>query len=851
MHNLLKRTKQNICIILAVILMFSLLPISASAVELEENIKAGDHLQWGTYNDKAITWIAISDSSSSNNSYVDVMSKYAITSRCYHNKNNVPGSFGDTSLYSWLNSKSGFWSEENFSKHDRNIRASDEFSVLSFFEVIDIFSNPKLQQYAVAKRNGKEVDWWIAGYDDTMASQNMAYVMRSTGEIGTELLTDVPNTKKGVRPITSLNLDSFYISSGTGKSSDPYIIHSVYDSDIKSLSVSGCALSPSFKASTNNYTSTVTDNVESITINPKASDNKALLTVYSNANKIEASNDSYTIPLEYGENEIKIRVLAVDNFTETVYTIKVTREEPKNTLFVTSLKFFEENPRDELLVSPTFLQNVYNYTIDVGKAIDTGRIEYVGAPNSTVTMSLNGGVETSLGAPNEQGILSNTFNVTNDLTLITLTVTSENQREVRKYVVNVKHSEAAAYVNPREESSQPPEGDMSGTLDPGQTENEVGMSGAFVLLIVFVVIVILAAIVGVIVVIVLAAKRKRNMPTNDQIDEILRNNHYPDNNIHNGNGNGYMPTNSQYYGTNQAKQPQNRPVQPTQPNGRPTSTQTNRNTQPQRTAPANRTAQPTRTAPPVAKAPVKPNGNANNVNMEQTRVIGGMNGSSVAPNDIEHTRIMPSPTNAEQNMMGGANGHTIAFGGMDTNAGENVFNSMNFEAIDNSQPTMTAQQTQVQFAQPTMPTQQAQAQFAQPTMTAQQTQAQFAQPTQQTNAQPANTQPVEAPAEMPQEKPRFVLNFDADKEINMDALNHPQNDNYASSGNEDMYSGKNNDPVKILEDKIDFDPSIDIFSSSKPIDNDSENESIVDENGNAYSANEPDYRLDINSDDNF
>lgn len=810
MHNLFKRAKQNICIVLAVIFIFSLLPVSASAVELEETIKIGDHLQWGTYNGNDITWVAISDSSSSGNSYVDVMSKYAITSRVYHNENNVPSSFGSTSLYSWLNSKSGFWSEENFSKNDRVIRARDEFSVLSFLEVIDVFSHPELQQYAIAKRNGKETDWWIAGYDETMASQNMVYVMKSSGEIGTELLTDVANTKKGVRPITTLNLDSFYIASGTGKSSDPYIIRSVYNSDIESMSVSGCALSPSFKATTTNYTSTVTDNVESITINPKASDNKALLTIYNNDKKIDKSNDGYTIPLEYGENEIKIRVLAVDSFTETVYTIKVTREEPENTLFVTSLKFFEENPRDELLVSPSFFENVYNYTIDVGKSIDTGRIEYVGAPNSTVTMSLNGGTETSLGAPNAQGILSNTFSVTNDLTLITLTVTSENQREVRKYVINVEHGEIAAYVNPREESSQPPIEELPGAVEPEEAKSKSGMGGIFAVLIVLIILIILAVIAGVIIAIVFAVKRKKNMPTDDQIDDILRNNRYPDNN-----SNGYMPTNSQYHGANQSRQPQNRPVQPS---NRPSGAPINRNTQPQRTAPVNRTAQPVRTAPPVTNAPMGSNGNAN---MEQTRVIGSVNVPPVAVNDIEQTRVIPSVANAEQNMMNGVNGQTVVFGNMNTNDSANAYSGMNLEAIDNS-ASVEPQPEVKPVEKPTMPTQPVE--------------------------KPVEKK-VEMPTEMPPEKPRFVLNFDADKEINMDALNHPQDNSNISSGKpvvEDIYSGNNNDPVKILEDKMDYDPNIDIFSSSEPMNDDPDNESIVDDMGN-----DTDYRLDIDPDDNF
>lgn len=797
MYNFFKRAKQHICIILAAIFVFSLLPVSASAVELEETIKAGDHLQWGTYNDNAITWIAISDSSTTGDIYVDVMSKYVLTSRSYHDQNTVPGSFGNTSLYSWLNSKSGFWSEENFPEYDRDIRAKGEFSLMSFLEVIDIFSNPVLEQYAVAKRNGSAVDWWIAGYDETMASQNMTYIMKSSGEIGTELLTDVANTKKGVRPITSLNLDSFYIASGNGSSSDPYVIRSVYNSEVKSMSVSGCALSPSFKTSKFDYTSTVTDNVESITIEAKASDSNASLTVYNGDKKIDQSDGSFKVPLEYGENEIKVRVLAVDDFTETVYNINVTREEPQNTLFVTSFKFFEENPRDELLLSPSFDESIYNYTIDVGKSIDTGRIEYVGAPNSAVKVSLNGGDEMSLGAPNEQGVLSNTFNVTGDLTLITLTVTSENEREVRKYVINVEHGEIAGYVNPRVESSQPPvsEEQPPEIVPPQEQEapaEEESGGGIIALLVVLIIIAVLAIVAGVVLVVVFVVKRRKNMPTNDQIDEILRNDRYPIDND-NSSGNRYMPINSQYRSGNQ---PQNRPVQP---NSSPSDT------------PIERSAQPMGTVSPAANAQAQPMGS---VNMEQTRVIGSVNAPTIQQDEMEYTRVVPGMANAEQDIMSGMKVQNDAFDDMDATA----FDNMSIAEIDNSQPVEP--QPAAEIAEPNVPTESA-----------------------------------EMPVEIPEEKPRFVLNFDADKEINMEALHNQHNNSEISSGKpdvEDIYSGQGEDPVKILEDKIDYDPNIDIFSSSEPMSNDSDNESIVDDmSDNIYSGSETDYRLDIDPDENF
>ena len=52
-----------------------------------------------------------------------------------------------------------------------------------------------------------------------------------------------------------------------------------------------------------------------------------------------------------------------------------------------------------------------------------------------------------IGAPNEKGEYEDTFVVDPDLRLITLTVTSENEKENKKFVINVKHGEFAIYAN--------------------------------------------------------------------------------------------------------------------------------------------------------------------------------------------------------------------------------------------------------------------------------------------------------------------------------------------------------------------------------------------------------------------
>lgn len=796
-HN--TRLKAGICIALVLLFVLSILPMSASAVQLKESIKRGDHIKWGTSSGKSIVWIATTDSAANGDVYVPVITKNIVKLRSYHNKDLIPESFNSSSLYSWLNSDSGFWSEKNFSAKDRELRTDEGFTIPSYDEMADMFSSADLAQYAVAEYDGQPTEWWLANYDSDAAETNTIYIINSAGQPDLQYIENVPETVFGVRPVTTLDLTSFYIASGNGSSSKPYVIRPINNSELQTFSVNGCVLTPSINLTTYNYTASVVDTVEQIELNAVSSDSNTELVVLNNNNQITSTGDGlFTIPLDYGENVITVRNTAVDNTTESLYTITVTREEPENTLFVRSLRIYENDPRDELLVSPSFLETTYNYSIDVGKDINRGYIEYVGAPNSSVSISLNSGAETPLGAPNVGGVISGEFDIPSDLRLITVSVTSENQKETRKYVINVEHGDFAAYVNPHETE---PDTNLTDPTDPEPEKEKT--SALTVFLIILIILVIIAIIVGAIIGIIFFVRRKKEMPTDADVDEMLRrDNSYIQNY---GAENGYLPANSQYNSNRPARPANNMNAggynnQPNDYNNQPNGY----NSQPNRAAnsynnTSNRAAngygnQPAqnRAYPSASQSIYAPGGSTNrsgysantssnppmnSADMDKTRVIGSM----YAPNpndsyDMERTRVLPQ-TDPQQNYM------------MPPMSSSAMI--INEDAEDISTLGTDNMNTPVQ------------------------------------PQTPANMKREEtAPKPAQQEKPKFVLNFDADSEINMAALDKPSSDdlinNMIESDNilsgkpsfEDVFNTVDNNPVEMLDEQMGYDPELDIFSSS-------------------------------------
>ncbi len=92
---------------------------------------------------------------------------------------------------------------------------------------------------------------------------------------------------------------------------------------LSSLSASSGTLSPAFSSGVNTYTTSVANNVSSLTVTPTASDANSSVKVNSTA--VTSGSASGNIPLMVGTNTITVEVTAQDGTTKNTYTTTVTR----------------------------------------------------------------------------------------------------------------------------------------------------------------------------------------------------------------------------------------------------------------------------------------------------------------------------------------------------------------------------------------------------------------------------------------------------------------------------------------------------------------------------------------------
>ncbi|MGE5416694.1 MAG: cadherin-like beta sandwich domain-containing protein, partial [Acidobacteriota bacterium] len=89
------------------------------------------------------------------------------------------------------------------------------------------------------------------------------------------------------------------------------------NADLANISLSSGTLTPAFGSTITDYTAKVNNNISSVTVSAVAADAKAEVAV----------TQSNPVPLNVGDNEIKVQVTAEDGTTIKTYTITVTREE--------------------------------------------------------------------------------------------------------------------------------------------------------------------------------------------------------------------------------------------------------------------------------------------------------------------------------------------------------------------------------------------------------------------------------------------------------------------------------------------------------------------------------------------
>ena len=124
-HNFKSKAFSILSACLILITVFGTMSVNAQNVQLDESIRKGDYIQWGTLSGNPLIWVATCDSASYQDVAVEVMTRDIVAMMPYHDENYVPASFDNSSIYKWLNSNSGFWSSNNFSESDRYIRAED------------------------------------------------------------------------------------------------------------------------------------------------------------------------------------------------------------------------------------------------------------------------------------------------------------------------------------------------------------------------------------------------------------------------------------------------------------------------------------------------------------------------------------------------------------------------------------------------------------------------------------------------------------------------------------------------------------------------------------------------------
>ena len=118
------------------------------------------------------------------------------------------------------------------------------------------------------------------------------------------------------------------------------------DADLGRLIFSQGALTPAFVSTTDSYTASVANTVESITVTPTPANSNArlMITTKVDTNPISNGATSNPINLNVGDNIITITVTAEDTITTKVYTLTITRAAPITLAFSTEPALSSSNP---------------------------------------------------------------------------------------------------------------------------------------------------------------------------------------------------------------------------------------------------------------------------------------------------------------------------------------------------------------------------------------------------------------------------------------------------------------------------------------------------------------------------
>ncbi|MCV9928594.1 cadherin-like beta sandwich domain-containing protein [Flavobacterium sp. LS1R49] len=155
------------------------------------------------------------------------------------------------------------------------------------------------------------------------------------------------------------------------------------DANLIDLEISKGTLSPAFAEGTTEYTTTVPNDVTSITVTPSDSDVNATVTV--NGVEVPSGTASGEIALQVGENTITTVVTAQDG-TVKEYTVVVTREAA-----AADNAGLSDITVNEGTLSPAFNTDTNDYRVDVPNDINSIIITPTPIdPNATIAMFVDG-----------------------------------------------------------------------------------------------------------------------------------------------------------------------------------------------------------------------------------------------------------------------------------------------------------------------------------------------------------------------------------------------------------------------------------------------------------------------------
>ncbi|MBF0430621.1 MAG: cadherin-like beta sandwich domain-containing protein [Fibrobacteria bacterium] len=189
--------------------------------------------------------------------------------------------------------------------------------------------------------------------------------------------------------------------------------------DLDSLLLTEGTLSPTYSKDVLEYTATVSNNVEMLTVTAKPTEPSASISINSDA----SGSRSRDVALNYGTNTINVEVIAPDGNANKVYSVIVTRALSTDA----SLNGLELSAGSSL--SPAFRPDLYNYTMNVANTTTSTTVTAT-LNDSNATMDLDGTVIKS-------GIATDPISLIVGENSLVVTVIAQDENTSLRYTVTV------------------------------------------------------------------------------------------------------------------------------------------------------------------------------------------------------------------------------------------------------------------------------------------------------------------------------------------------------------------------------------------------------------------------------